>query len=936
MISLVKKIERFLHRATEPTVSSLLRSVLVSLALLLFPILLLIFVDKAEQLILSEIEKDPVITTFFVYAVCLMNLYVFAQRHRATQNILHEAGRVIQFLIWIILLGPLCLWVWTLFHYADDKSKIVISCLLSALFILDLWANTRSLLVDKEYRGNRIEDTSDRFFYWLARRIGLTRLFDLNLDRIQKDLKISTSDFRYYRLKRILFWCVFISLVYNIINYEWFDVSDRFGNRNIGEISSSENNGFNIILKNIGAIVIILIAYRYWFFMNYFVVQGNRKNIWKIVFNIFFLLITIGAIIMLMRVGTFQAFDIILIFTLTFRYVLILWPLAIRHIVYKWELFSQNGFLRKFFTWNMPVIKLGLSTLLVLMIVIFMVDWLFWNDNERMIYEFKTRDYNPEGRQSLDLAIVERITADTSKGPIILVLGQGGGSRAGATMFNALSGLDEAEYGKNIFAIISVSGSSNGVGFYLNTKLNGAKKDSIIQIRKNKTEKDSIVISPTQILYHYDYVTASLFKMLYTDFVFSEFPQLKIFKNRKNRNEQLMAAEVERSKMITEKNTTSVLEATWSKQYPDTGAGRLPLFFPVSYNVSRGSKVVSSPYAFNITVNSPRTYYSLYDSLGKTGKELTLGQSIALSEMFPFISASATIKTGPCAYENFMDGGVYDNIAYEVAHDIYNAVSKARDTLSPQRPLVIIAVQNGEIYTDPKFRFKTDANAVLTSALNSIFKTNVISHEENLQKDLKGRDKLLHVYSFKKRLINNAPCCQEKDSTVVMSRFLTRDEIDKIDYNVKAGVKQVTDILEAKNPVPEEKTSNLTADSSKRVVLHILARDPYSTEYLPVKKGERYKFYVNSCEKWVDSFVTCDANGFNNILLPDRFKRVRGEKCFKLCATMNQDDKGAFAIGKERIWTAPQDGNVYFFANDAKWFYWNNKGSIKVNIERLS
>lgn len=785
-----KDLREVIYRVTEPTVSSLLRSVLISLALLLFPILLLIYVDKAEQLILSEIEKDPVITTFFVYSVCLVNLYVFAQRHKATNNIFKEAGWTIELLIGIILLGPLCLWVWALFHYsADDRSNIVISCILSALFIFDLWSNTRSLLINDEYKSNSVEKISDRFFYRIARKTGLTGLFNLNLGRIRNDLEIHSSDFRYYRLKRIIFWCVFISLVYNIINYEWFDISDRFSNK---KAASSLGNEYYLMLKNIIAIVVILIAYRYWFFMNYFVLEEDRKNVLKIVFNIFFLLLTTGAIITLMRVGTFQAFDIILIFTLTLRFVLILWPLAVRHIVYKWKLFYQNGFLQKFFTRDKPTIKLGLSVLFVALVVVFMADWFLWNDNERKIYELDTQPYTPGGRQLLNTAIKNRILADSGSmkepgnRPIILVLGQGGGSRAGATMFDALSGLDSAGYSKNILAIISISGSSNGAGFYLNTKFNGVQKDSIIQIRKNKRAKDSsIVISKTQILYHYDYVTPSLFKMLYTDFVFSEFPELKIFKNRKDRNKQLMYAEAERSKIITERNTNTLLEATWSRMYPDSGSNNLPLFFPVTYNVSRGSKAVSSPYSFNIPVSSPATYYSLYDSLAKTGRELTLGQSIALSEMFPFISASATIKTDSGTYENFMDGGVYDNMAYEVAHDIYNAVARARDTLAPLRPVILIAVQNGQIYTDPKFLFKSDAGAVVTSASNSIFKTNVISHEEALKKDLKGKDMLFHVYSYRKT--GN----YKEDSTVVMSRFLTRGEIKSIDRNVKAGIEKL-------------------------------------------------------------------------------------------------------------------------------------------------
>lgn len=793
----LQKARTFLHGLTEPTVSTLLRSVLISLVLLLVPILLLVGVDKARQLILSEITVDPVISTFLVYAVCLMNLYVFAQRHRSSGKIIHQAGELTKILIWVILLGPLFGWVWTIYTFTEAGSPLpYISFFLAALLLYDLVANILSLLFDDRSRKNVVERFFDHLFKGLATRIRLTQLFDINPARKHEDKDKEAADFRYYRIKRILFWTVFVSLVYNVINYEIIDFSETIGEYSVLEESHKTETLIIFIVRFFAKMIAFLIRgklisiilstlwllfmYRYWFYMNYFLVQENGKRTLKLIINIIFTVLTVLAVAILMYVGTFPAFDIILIFTLTLRYVLILWPLSIRRIVHNRGLLREDGFLRKIFALNIPAIKLVLSMLFVLLTLIFITDWLAWNDNERRIYEFKTQDYNPQGRQSLASALEGRIGAETgSTQPLILVLGQGGGSRAGATMFNALSRLDSAGYGPNILAIISISGSSNGAGFYLHGKVNGLEGN----IHKN-----------TDTLYQHDYVTASLFKMLYTDFVFSEFPRLNFLTSRKNRNEQLMAAEAERSKTIGQSDGVSQLESPWSKLYPDTGTNTLPLFFPVSYNISRAGKAVSSPYSFDIPVSSRGTYYSLYDTLSSNGKELTLGQSIALSEMFPFISASPTIQTPQGKYENYMDGGVYDNIAYEVAHDIYNAVSRARDTLAPERPVVLIAVQNGEVYTDPKYNFKTDASATIGSVTSTIFKTNVIAHSQALEGDLKDRDRLLNVYSYKKYPPRGTPSDstkQEEDFVVVMSRYLTKKEVSAIDRNVKTWVEKI-------------------------------------------------------------------------------------------------------------------------------------------------
>ena len=119
-------------------------------------------------------------------------------------------------------------------------------------------------------------------------------------------------------------------------------------------------------------------------------------------------------------------------------------------------------------------------------------------------------------------------------------------------------------------------------------------------------------------------------------------------------------------------------------------------------------------------------------------------------------------------------------------------------------------------------------------------------------------------------------------------------------------------------------------------ILEIRARDLYSKNYLATKKGQAYEFSVGKEQRWIDMFVKSRADGFRNFFLRDKRKRVPGHKCFKLCGTVGKNEEHHFSIGSNRVWMAEQDGDVHFFANDSKtfFFYKNNRGSIKLQVLR--
>ncbi len=117
----------------------------------------------------------------------------------------------------------------------------------------------------------------------------------------------------------------------------------------------------------------------------------------------------------------------------------------------------------------------------------------------------------------------------------------------------------------------------------------------------------------------------------------------------------------------------------------------------------------------------------------------------------------------------------------------------------------------------------------------------------------------------------------------------------------------------------------------------IYAKDYYSRNSIEVRAGEEYLFRVEPGQKWVDFFIPTSVLGFNNILLKEKKKRLKGVKCFALCGTIDKNEEDHFYIGDQLQWTAPKDGNLHFFANDHIncFFYKNNWGKIELNIDRI-
>lgn len=99
-----------------------------------------------------------------------------------------------------------------------------------------------------------------------------------------------------------------------------------------------------------------------------------------------------------------------------------------------------------------------------------------------------------------------------------------------------------------------------------------------------------------------------------------------------------------------------------------------------------------------------------------------------------------------------------------------------------------------------------------------------------------------------------------------------------------------------------------------------------------VKKGETYR--ISAKGQWQDaSFPATDANGFRGFTAPMFFgmllKPMPSQYYMKLCGKVGN---WKFPIGTSSTITMKRTGELQLFANDAKCFFDNNSGNLRVSV----
>jgi hypothetical protein len=111
-----------------------------------------------------------------------------------------------------------------------------------------------------------------------------------------------------------------------------------------------------------------------------------------------------------------------------------------------------------------------------------------------------------------------------------------------------------------------------------------------------------------------------------------------------------------------------------------------------------------------------------------------------------------------------------------------------------------------------------------------------------------------------------------------------------------------------------------------------------------VDPGKRYA--LKATGQWIDFFIPCGPAGYASppwlfyMALLEPYRRVPAANWFALIGFIDSGKRSAeqhpFIIGAGlRDWRPARAGEVVCYANDLPWLYWNNFGSVTLEIRQL-
>ncbi len=296
--------------------------------------------------------------------------------------------------------------------------------------------------------------------------------------------------------------------------------------------------------------------------------------------------------------------------------------------------------------------------------------------------------YSSYNRDSLDAYFKRWAEGIDSSKPVILIAGQGGGSRAGAWMVMNLDTLDKQDtsFLKNLFAISTVSGSSSGANMMLNK---WSLEHNGIQVETKSN------LELAQRLYTYNYLTAATWGMLWSDAL----RNLITAKDKPARDRNLYRQYDEGRAFSlcypeTFRDTASKhfqldLMANWDS---NISKKRLPLLFLNTATTQAGKRAISAPVLIEPKIFG--TAIDLYHKVKhqKTGADtlyhFPLVTAVNLSQAFPFVCAYNYVEN----VGNMIDGGLYENSGCNTLFEIYRYLVKSYPNLQYK----ILLIQNSD------------------------------------------------------------------------------------------------------------------------------------------------------------------------------------------------------------------------------------------------
>ena len=125
--------------------------------------------------------------------------------------------------------------------------------------------------------------------------------------------------------------------------------------------------------------------------------------------------------------------------------------------------------------------------------------------------------------------------------------------------------------------------------------------------------------------------------------------------------------------------------------------------------------------------------------------------------------------------------------------------------------------------------------------------------------------------------------------------------------------------------------------------LIVIARNPWNRSGVLLRAKERYLLEVRDVQCWRDAGIKSEPQAGHIkrrwwLEIPPLkwLRRYKNEGWYTLVGSVGKDRRTFFLIGTGLTYSPDTSGELFSFANDARWFYWNNQGKLRLFITRLT
>jgi hypothetical protein len=138
--------------------------------------------------------------------------------------------------------------------------------------------------------------------------------------------------------------------------------------------------------------------------------------------------------------------------------------------------------------------------------------------------------------------------------------------------------------------------------------------------------------------------------------------------------------------------------------------------------------------------------------------------------------------------------------------------------------------------------------------------------------------------------------------------------------------------------ITETSERETMGDQARTWTAPIASRTHWVRTGIQLRRGLDYRFEATG--RWTDLIYRCDADGYQSknwvLGLFERARRVPAAPWFALIGALDSDRANRFVIGTQTTYQPVGDGELLCFANDLWLMYFNNHGTIELQVTEVA